>query len=395
MGKKSKTWKRSALYYFIFFVCCVKHYCYVALVLTCLFVTLKYNRSLSCGTRDFMMRYVLRWGWYACLFVIGVILLAVAVLELLPYRLFTQPYELPATSLHSRTSYSYKTWMDHVSHMNTFVTHDDYRMAYLDKGPKTWEVILLLHGTPTNSWIFRKLITGLTQSEYRVVVPDMIGYGASEKPQGRDPYLLYKQKERIVGLMNYLWISSWHHGFHDMAGVWTRMIAKENPTVIRTLLLFNTIAEVDGFYPPMKKQWDSFFMQIVTWWRGGKTTKLLAIVWFVVESMNDYWAAMEGYVVPFMMGADTAFYQFLTSFDETYHSLALTEWALTSLDVPVFVAWGMNDSILNGEQQIDILSQAMPMDDEYVLLFDDSSHLIMEDYPQEIVKNLLLFLLHH
>ncbi|XP_040566168.1 haloalkane dehalogenase [Lepeophtheirus salmonis] len=55
------------------------------------------------------------------------------------------------------------------------------RMHYLDEGPVKGHIILCLHGEPSWSFLFRKMIPGLVQGGYRVIVPDLIGFGKSDK----------------------------------------------------------------------------------------------------------------------------------------------------------------------------------------------------------------------
>ncbi len=65
------------------------------------------------------------------------------------------------------------------------------RMAYVDEGPRDGEVVLLLHGEPSWSYLYRKMIPILTEAGFRVIAPDMIGMGRSDKPVefGRYRYL--------------------------------------------------------------------------------------------------------------------------------------------------------------------------------------------------------------
>jgi haloalkane dehalogenase len=64
----------------------------------------------------------------------------------------------------------------------------DLRMHYLDEGPRDGAVVLMLHGNPTWSYLYRHMIKPLTSKNYRVVVPDMIGFGRSDKPASRLEY---------------------------------------------------------------------------------------------------------------------------------------------------------------------------------------------------------------
>ncbi|MDO8906913.1 MAG: haloalkane dehalogenase [Pseudohongiella sp.] len=59
---------------------------------------------------------------------------------------------------------------------------DDVRMHYVDEGPEQGQVVLLLHGEPSWSYLYRKMIPVLADAGYRVIVPDLIGFGRSDKP---------------------------------------------------------------------------------------------------------------------------------------------------------------------------------------------------------------------
>ena len=66
----------------------------------------------------------------------------------------------------------------------TVDTYDIYRMHYIDESNENIQVkgtILCLHGEPSWSFLYRKMIPPLVQAGYRVVVPDFIGFGKSDK----------------------------------------------------------------------------------------------------------------------------------------------------------------------------------------------------------------------
>jgi haloalkane dehalogenase len=62
---------------------------------------------------------------------------------------------------------------------------DGLRMHYVDEGPPTAETVLLLHGQPTWSYLYRKVIEGLVARGLRTVAPDFVGFGRSDKPVAR------------------------------------------------------------------------------------------------------------------------------------------------------------------------------------------------------------------
>jgi alpha-beta hydrolase superfamily lysophospholipase len=69
-----------------------------------------------------------------------------------------------------------------------FARVNGWRMHYVDEG--AGDPVVLLHGNPTWGFLYRDFVEPLTQAGYRVIVPDMIGFGLSEKPTREDAHSL-------------------------------------------------------------------------------------------------------------------------------------------------------------------------------------------------------------
>ncbi len=78
---------------------------------------------------------------------------------------------------------------------------DPLRMAYLDEGPRDGEVVVLLHGEPTWSFLYRFMVPGLVAAGRRVVVPDLMGFGRSDKPRPRGEYTYARHVEWVRELL--------------------------------------------------------------------------------------------------------------------------------------------------------------------------------------------------
>jgi len=65
---------------------------------------------------------------------------------------------------------------------------DGLRMHYIDAGPREGDVVLLLHGEPSWSYLYRHMIPPLTEAGLRVIAPDLIGFGKSDKPLRKSDY---------------------------------------------------------------------------------------------------------------------------------------------------------------------------------------------------------------
>ncbi|MCO4812307.1 MAG: haloalkane dehalogenase [Gammaproteobacteria bacterium] len=69
-----------------------------------------------------------------------------------------------------------------------YVDIDGMRMHYVDEGPREGEVVLLLHGEPSWSYLYRHMIPPLRNAGLRVIAPDLIGFGKSDKPTRKSDY---------------------------------------------------------------------------------------------------------------------------------------------------------------------------------------------------------------
>ena len=72
---------------------------------------------------------------------------------------------------------------------------DRLRMAYVAEGPADGEPVLLLHGEPSWSFLYRRVIPGLVDAGLRVVAPDLIGFGRSDKPTRPEDYTYARHVE--------------------------------------------------------------------------------------------------------------------------------------------------------------------------------------------------------
>lgn len=76
----------------------------------------------------------------------------------------------------------------------------ELRLHYIDEGPREAAPILLMHGEPSWSYLYRKFVPPLVAKGHRVIAPDLIGFGKSDKPADREDYTY----ERHVA-----WMSAW------------------------------------------------------------------------------------------------------------------------------------------------------------------------------------------
>jgi haloalkane dehalogenase len=78
------------------------------------------------------------------------------------------------------------------------------RMHYIDEGPRDAEVVLMLHGEPSWAYLYRKMIPVFVDAGYRAVVPDMFGFGRSDKPSSQDDYTYQFHVDTVNALVEQL-----------------------------------------------------------------------------------------------------------------------------------------------------------------------------------------------
>ena len=78
-----------------------------------------------------------------------------------------------------------------------YVEIDGLRQAYVDEGPADGPVVLLLHGQPSWSYLYRKMIPVLVDTGYRVVAMDHLGMGRSDKPIDIASYSYLGHSDRL------------------------------------------------------------------------------------------------------------------------------------------------------------------------------------------------------
>ena len=62
------------------------------------------------------------------------------------------------------------------------------RVHYVDEGSKDADPVLLMHGEPSWSYLYRKMIPVIAKAGLRVIAPDLVGFGRSDKPTEKDDY---------------------------------------------------------------------------------------------------------------------------------------------------------------------------------------------------------------
>jgi haloalkane dehalogenase/tRNA(adenine34) deaminase len=120
-----------------------------------------------------------------------------------------------------------------------YLEWQDYRVHYLDEGSGA-RTLLCLHGEPTWSYLYRKMIPPFLAAGYRVIAPDFIGFGRSDKPVEEGVYTFEFHRNMLLFLIEKLNLSNIALAVQDWGGLLGLTLPMEMPARFERLLIMNT-----------------------------------------------------------------------------------------------------------------------------------------------------------
>ncbi|MCB0324487.1 MAG: alpha/beta fold hydrolase [Bdellovibrionales bacterium] len=254
------------------------------------------------------------------------------------------------------------------------------------------ETIVAVHGNPAWSFTFRGLIAGL-RNDYRVVAPDHVGCGLSDKPSDY-PYCLEQHIRNLETLIERRELRNVTLVLHDWGGPIGLGYAIRHPENVRRIVLLNTV----GFRLPT-----------VPWFLH--LSRLPLIGRALIQGANAFTigatrlgvvrrplppAVRRAYAFPFRRMRDrTAVYRFIqdipTKVDHpSYAVLARIEQELEKLRRhPILIVWGARDPVFR-RAALERWRSLFP--DAVIEVFDDAGHYVMEDAAEAVLDTIRSFL---
>lgn len=258
------------------------------------------------------------------------------------------------------------------------------RLHYVDEGPREAAPVLLLHGEPSWSYLYRKMIPPLAALGHRAVAPDLIGFGRSDKPAAGSDYTF----ERHVG-----WMSEWLTGL-DLRGItlfcqdWggligLRLVARF-PERFAAIVAANTGFPIGGGRVPLAFR---------LWLAFSRYAPRLPIGWLIGKGTVRGLTAQErgAYDAPFpdeRYKAGARRFPALVPITDAHASVSecRAAWAaLTRFDKPFVTAYGDRDPITRGQDRRfqDNIPGARGQPHR---ILQRAGHFLQEDQPTELVE---------
>lgn len=133
------------------------------------------------------------------------------------------------------------------------------RMHYVDEGPREGELVLMLHGEPDWSYLYRKMIPIVANAGYRVIAPDLIGFGRSDKPSAFEDYSYQQHIDWMAEFMTNLDLQGITLVCQDWGGLLGLRLAAEHGDRFKRIAAANTFLPTGDFpMPDSFKQWQEY-----------------------------------------------------------------------------------------------------------------------------------------
>jgi haloalkane dehalogenase len=284
----------------------------------------------------------------------------------------------------------------HVRALYPFGSHwanvGGYTLHYLDEGPPDAPVVLLLHGNPTWSFLYRDIIPPIVAAGFRAIAPDYLGFGLSDKPTDESVYAIQHHVGRLVALLDILDVGQAVLFCQDWGGPIGLGAALARPRLPAGLVLANTFwGEASAFH------------RRVLFWRalhgpvagplllGRRGMFVNALRLSAPSDMPQ--AVWDGYALPFaetQSRTGTLAFPRAISLGPGHPTQPLADRMLAALpnwDVPVRLVWGERDAVFpvneQGAKFVELLPRASL---DHVRHIEGGRHFVQEYAPDECAQ---------
>ncbi len=273
-------------------------------------------------------------------------------------------------------------------------------MNYVDEGPRDGIPVVMIHGNPTWSYMWRKLIPLLAKNGYRAISIDLIGMGRSDKPTKMKDYTIARHENWVKeALFNKLDLKGAHFILHDWGGIIGLRTIADHQDRVASVIMSNTgfpVRDPDEPITQMARKGAKMlrrFQLYIRLKKNWKHWKLLRKL--VLSDMPD--ADVAGFAAPYphkkYLTGNRQFTQLLPTKND--NPILVENWnalqKLKSFDKPFLNLFSDKDQIApNGYESV---RPEIPGTRDYEpVILKGGSHFLLEDVPDEYAREVLKFL---
>lgn len=262
------------------------------------------------------------------------------------------------------------------------------RVHYLDEGPRNGNTVLLLHGEPSWCYLYRHIIPLLVQQGCRVVAPDLVGFGKSDKPSEKSDYTYNRHVDWMqAAIIDHLDISDATFFGQDWGGLIGLRLVAENEERFARVVISNT-----GLPTGDHKLTEAF----MAWQHYSKTSPEFNIGGLISSATTRTLSPDEiaAYDAPFPDDTFTAGARIFPSLvptapDDPTAAANRAAWeVLSRWEKPFVCCFSDQDPVTRGGENA-FLARVPGTKEQPHLTIENAHHFVQEDAPQEIARIIL------
>ncbi len=264
------------------------------------------------------------------------------------------------------------------------------RLHYVDEGTVASETILLMHGEPSWAFLYRHMIPPLVESGFRVIAPDLIGFGRSDKPMKQADHSYQKHVEWIASWMKTINLKNITMFCQDWGSLIGLRVAIENKERFKRIILAN------GGLPTGEQRMNEAFLRWREFSRNSRQFKIERIIQGgTVTKLTK--KVLQGYAAPFpddsyMAGARIMPSLVPISTDDPEHEAnkrAIEEYK--KWDIPFLTAFSDKDPITRGGEKFWQENVPGARNQDHIII-KNAGHFLQEDKGSEIAEVIIKFI---
>jgi haloalkane dehalogenase len=264
------------------------------------------------------------------------------------------------------------------------------RVHYLDEGPRGSDTVLLMHGEPSWSYLYRKMVPTIVAEGFRAVAPDLVGFGRSDKPAHRDDYTYQRHVDWMQALIDHMNLINITLVCQDWGGLIGLRLLTDNPGRFSRVVTANTgLPTGDQKMPDAFLEWRKFSQEtpefpVSTIVNGGCVKPLLSKVKAAYDAPFPDESYKEGArIFPSLVPASP---------DDPAAPANRSAWEVMKvLDKPFLTAFSDSDPITRGGEQV--FQRLIPgAQGQPHVVIKGGGHFIQEDCGEEFAQVVVDFI---
>ncbi len=267
---------------------------------------------------------------------------------------------------------------------------DRLQMHFIDEGDKDGPVVLMLHGEPSWSFLYRKMVPVIVNAGYRAVVPDLIGFGKSDKPNETSAYTYQQHIEWLLNFVTKLKLENITLFCQDWGGCLGLRLAMMEQDRFSRIVAANTFLP-NGMAPMPEafKKWQEFVLKVPVFEIGrildGATNTKLS---------DEIIAAYDAPFPDESFKAGARIFPSLvpTEPDDPEAVINQKYWQdLMAWQKPFLCLFSDNDPITKGAEKI-FMKLVPGAKDQHHEIIVDAGHFLQEDQGKLIAEKVVAFM---